>query len=58
MGVLNKWKWPSILGLQDFKGTLLHSANYDTSVDLTDKTVAVIGSGSSGIQIVPSIRAK
>jgi thioredoxin reductase len=52
----SKWKWPTIAGLEDFKGTLLHSANYDLSVDLTGKRVAVIGSGSSGIQIVPAIR--
>jgi cation diffusion facilitator CzcD-associated flavoprotein CzcO len=54
-GVLNAWKWPDIEGLHDFKGTLLHSANWDTSVDCTGKRVAVIGSGSSGIQIVPKM---
>lgn len=54
----SNWKWPSIEGLSTFKGTLLHSANYDTDFDLTGKRVAVIGSGSSGIQIVPAIRAQ
>lgn len=42
--------------MNDFKGTLLHSANYDKSVSLEGKRVAVIGSGSSGIQIIPSIQ--
>ncbi|KIW94319.1 uncharacterized protein Z519_05635 [Cladophialophora bantiana CBS 173.52] len=57
-GFLNDWKWPKIEGLHDFEGKLLHSANWDTSVDYTDKTVAVIGTGSSAIQIVPQVQKK
>ena len=34
-GVLNEWKWPDIKGLHDFKGKLMHSANWDTSYDVT-----------------------
>lgn len=52
----SNWKWPNISGLHDFKGTLLHSANYDTTANLAGKRVAVIGSGSSGIQIVPTLQ--
>ncbi|KAF5010403.1 hypothetical protein FDECE_3455 [Fusarium decemcellulare] len=55
-GFLNNWKWPEIPGLHDFKGTLLHSANWDPSTDYEGKTVAVIGNGSSGIQIIPSVQ--
>ena len=44
--------------LHDFQGKLLHSANWDTDVDYTDKTVAVIGTGSSAIQIVPQVQKK
>ncbi|CAJ0547023.1 Ff.00g016500.m01.CDS01 [Fusarium sp. VM40] len=54
-GVLNEWKWPDIAGIDSFKGTLLHSANWDSQVSLKDKSVAVIGAGSSGLQIVPAI---
>jgi cation diffusion facilitator CzcD-associated flavoprotein CzcO len=32
-GALNEWKWPSIEGLHDFKGKLLHSACWDESYD-------------------------
>lgn len=32
-GVLNDWKWPDIPGLHDFKGPLLHSANWDEGFD-------------------------
>jgi cation diffusion facilitator CzcD-associated flavoprotein CzcO len=34
----------------------MHSAAWDSSYDLTDKTVAVIGGGSSAVQIIPSIQ--
>lgn len=57
-GILNKWKWPSILGLHNFGGKLLHSANWDDAVQLEGKTVAIIGTGSSSIQIVPQIQPK
>lgn len=51
----SKWVWPSIKGLHDFKGILLHPARWDYSHDLTDKVIAVIGAGSSAIQIVPQL---
>ncbi|KAK4948538.1 hypothetical protein LTR10_012542 [Elasticomyces elasticus] len=54
-GVLNKWKWPNIPGLHDFKGTLLHSAQYDERTDLQGKRVALVGAGSSGVQILPNV---
>ncbi|KAL1970195.1 hypothetical protein VTN77DRAFT_5355 [Rasamsonia byssochlamydoides] len=54
-GALNNWKWPNIPGLHDFKGKLLHSANWDETYDYKGKKVAVIGNGSSGIQIVPAM---
>jgi cation diffusion facilitator CzcD-associated flavoprotein CzcO len=52
----SNWRWPDIAGLHDFKGKLLHSASWDDSYDFRDKTVAVIGSGSSAIQIVPQLQ--
>ncbi|CAN9330291.1 unnamed protein product [Alternaria alternata] len=57
-GVLNNWKWPEIPGLKDFKGKLMHSANYEEGYDLSNKRVAVIGAGSSGVQIVAAIQQK
>ncbi|KAK7427365.1 hypothetical protein QQZ08_006134 [Neonectria magnoliae] len=55
-GSLNNWKWPDIHGLHDFQGQLLHTAHWDDTADLKGKRVAVIGSGASGIQIVPAIQ--
>ena len=34
----------------------MHSAQWDSSYDLSDKTVAVIGGGSSAVQVIPSIQ--
>jgi cation diffusion facilitator CzcD-associated flavoprotein CzcO len=44
-GLWNDWQWPDIPGLNTFKGTLLHTANWDESVDLTGKRVGLIGNG-------------
>ena len=52
-GILNKWRWPSIEGLQDFKGSVAHSANWPQDLEWQGKNVAVIGTGSSSIQMVP-----
>ncbi|KAL3444849.1 hypothetical protein BJX65DRAFT_319736 [Aspergillus insuetus] len=55
-GVLNKWKWPAIPNREAFQGPMLHSANWDDSIQLEGKRVGVIGSGSSAVQIVPNIQ--
>ncbi|MEO3757115.1 NAD(P)/FAD-dependent oxidoreductase [Mycobacterium sp. B14F4] len=46
---------PEFDGLDEFRGAAFHSAEWDHSVDLTGKKVAVIGTGASAIQIVPEI---
>jgi cation diffusion facilitator CzcD-associated flavoprotein CzcO len=46
---------PDIEGKDEFRGVAFHSAQWDHSVDLTGKRVAVIGTGASAIQIVPEI---
>ncbi|OAP58400.1 hypothetical protein AYL99_07490 [Fonsecaea erecta] len=57
-GFLNKWKMPDIPGLGEFKGKLIHSAQWDETYPLDDKIVGIIGSGSSAIQIIPQIQPK
>lgn len=44
-GVLNKWKWPDVPGIKDFRGSIAHSAHWDESIELKDKSVALIGNG-------------
>lgn len=55
-GVLNSWKYPDIPGLDTFQGKLMHSAKSENDYDLKGKTIAVIGGGSSAVQIIPSIQ--
>lgn len=43
-------------GLHDFQGALIHTAAWPKEFDYTDKTVAVIGNGASGVQLLPAIQ--
>ena len=54
-GVLTQPKPPDIPDLDAFGGTTMHTARWDPSVDLRDKRVALIGTGASAVQVVPSI---
>jgi cation diffusion facilitator CzcD-associated flavoprotein CzcO len=54
-GQLNRPLYPNLPGLDRFRGPAFHSARWDHGVDLTGKRVAMIGTGASAIQIVPSI---
>ncbi|KAL2784479.1 hypothetical protein BJX66DRAFT_316579 [Aspergillus keveii] len=56
IGHFNAWKLPAYPGIHDFKGPLFHSSNWDHSVDLKGKRVALIGNGASGLQVLPSIQ--
>ncbi|KIW85453.1 hypothetical protein Z517_00843 [Fonsecaea pedrosoi CBS 271.37] len=55
-GILNRWRWPDIPGREKYTGTILHSAAWDTSADWKGKKVAIIGTGSSAIQITPKVQ--
>jgi cation diffusion facilitator CzcD-associated flavoprotein CzcO len=54
-GALHIPSIPDIGGRDEFQGAAFHSAEWDHSVDLTGKRVAMIGTGASAIQIVPEI---
>ncbi len=47
--------FPELAGLESFDGPLFHTARWDHSVDLTGKSVAVVGTGASAIQAIPAI---
>ncbi len=55
VGQLNRPKVPDLLGRDEFEGAAFHSAEWDHSVDLRGKRVAMIGAGASGFQIAPAI---
>lgn len=56
-GFFNNWKWPNVTDRSAFKGTLLHTAAWpvDAECGFDGKTVAIIGNGSSGVQVLPAI---
>ncbi|OBF33551.1 4-hydroxyacetophenone monooxygenase [Mycobacterium sp. ACS1612] len=55
VGQLDRPNVPDIAGQQTFAGPAFHSSQWDHSVDLRGKRVAMIGAGASGFQIAPAI---
>jgi 4-hydroxyacetophenone monooxygenase len=55
VGQLNRPHLPVIAGQEQFTGPAFHSSEWDHSVDLRGKRVAMIGAGASGFQIAPAI---
>jgi 4-hydroxyacetophenone monooxygenase len=55
VGQLNRPHLPDIDGQNGFAGPAFHSSEWDHSVDLRGKCVAMIGAGASGFQIGPAI---
>jgi cation diffusion facilitator CzcD-associated flavoprotein CzcO len=64
-GPLHRPKLPAVPGIEDFQGRQWHSSRWDYDftggdqtgglVNLRDKRVAVIGTGATGVQIVPNV---
>jgi cation diffusion facilitator CzcD-associated flavoprotein CzcO len=55
-GVLSMPYFPDVPGREDFRGETYHTGLWPTTpVDFTGKRVAVIGTGSSGVQLIPAI---
>ncbi|MEU4658428.1 NAD(P)/FAD-dependent oxidoreductase [Streptomyces sp. NPDC023723] len=55
-GVLSAPVFPDVPGRTDFRGVAHHTGLWpDQPVDLAGKRVAVVGTGSSGVQVVPAI---
>lgn len=46
---------PAIPGLEGFGGPLFHSARWDHSVELAGRSVGVVGTGASAVQLVPEL---
>src|SRR3954447_16014805 len=54
-GVLHHPRLPDIEGLDSFAGAAFHSARWDHDVPLRGKRIAVVGTGSTGVQIVTAL---
>jgi len=55
-GFLSEPALPAIDGLDRFEGTVFHSARWRHDHDLAGERVAVIGTGASAVQFVPTIQ--
>jgi cyclohexanone monooxygenase len=55
-GTLTKVRLPDIPGIDDFKGSKLHTARWPgEKVDFRGKRVGIIGTGSTAIQVIPEV---
>lgn len=55
-GSLSAANLPAIEGIESFQGNIYHTAHWPKAgVDLTGKRVGVIGTGSSGVQVIPML---
>lgn len=57
-GFLSQPHKPNIEGIDSFTGKVIHTADWDNAYDLTDKRVAVIGTGATAVQLIPTIAPK
>ncbi|MDR5699095.1 flavin-containing monooxygenase [Agromyces aerolatus] len=55
VGLLSDPRYPTWPGLDSFEGEKFHTSRWDSSIDLTGKRVAVVGTGSTAVQVVPNI---
>jgi cation diffusion facilitator CzcD-associated flavoprotein CzcO len=55
VGMLNTPKWPDIRGLEAFGGKLLHSARWNSDLDISGSALAVIGSAATAVQMAPEL---
>jgi cation diffusion facilitator CzcD-associated flavoprotein CzcO len=54
-GFLCQPKIPDIPGIETFSGRIIHTAAWDGSYSLTGRRAAVIGTGSTGVQVIPEL---
>jgi cation diffusion facilitator CzcD-associated flavoprotein CzcO len=54
-GFLCQPKTPDIPGVETFSGRILHTADWDDSYKYKGRHLAVIGTGSTGVQVIPEL---
>lgn len=55
VGHFNRPKIPAIPGLDAFPGPCMHTARWDSTVEVAGKRVGVVGTGASAMQLVPAL---
>ncbi|WP_420109805.1 flavin-containing monooxygenase [Mycolicibacter arupensis] len=57
-GVLHHPFVPEIPGLADFAGPVVHTARWEDGLDTAGRRIAVIGTGSTGVQVVSALQPR
>ena len=55
-GTLHHPNYPDIEGLDTFTGDVVHSARWKDDIELENKRVAVVGNGSTGVQLTGAVQ--
>jgi len=55
VGQLNDPHKPTIPGVDDFRGDMLHSINWHEDIAVKGRNISVIGTGATAMQLVPTI---
>ncbi len=54
-GILTTPKLARIEGMETFGGEAFHTSRWNYQIDLTGKTVGIIGTGATAVQVIPEI---
>jgi cation diffusion facilitator CzcD-associated flavoprotein CzcO len=54
-GFLCQPRTPDIPGIETFRGRIIHTAAWDHSYSMAGRSAAIIGTGSTGVQVVPEL---
>nr|WP_319444942.1 MULTISPECIES: NAD(P)/FAD-dependent oxidoreductase [unclassified Mycobacterium] len=55
VGLFAEPRLPDIEGLADFTGPLVHTSRWDDTIAWAGKRVGVVGTGASGVQVIPEL---
>jgi cation diffusion facilitator CzcD-associated flavoprotein CzcO len=54
-GFLHRPRTPDLAGMNDFAGRMVHSARWSDDIDVSGKRIAVVGNGSTGVQLISAV---
>ncbi len=57
LGLFSQAAHPDLPGLDDFAGRLVHTSEWDPTLDVGGLRVGVVGTGASAVQVVPELAA-
>ncbi|WP_280459059.1 flavin-containing monooxygenase [Nocardia carnea] len=57
-GFLSQPYTPPFPGIDTFAGKIIHTTAWDDTYDLTDRRVAIVGTGATSVQLVPEVAAR